>query len=436
LACRIVQKLRSRGHEAWLVGGCVRDHLLGRTPADFDVATSALPEQTLELYPRALQVGRAFGVIVVVENGVSVEVATFRIEGNYSDGRRPDHVEFTSAQEDAFRRDFTINALFMDPVSEEVVDHVGGVSDIKRSVIRAVGDPFQRFSEDSLRVLRAIRFASDLSATLDPATENALRQMAPSLSRVSPERIFDELTKGLTRQHPGRFLQLMESCGLLPHILPELIPMVGCTQPPDHHPEGDVFVHTCLVLDHLPSEPSEALAWAALLHDVGKPSTRTVAPDGRIRFNGHASVGTDMIPALAERLRWPNHLRQAVMAMVHHHMDWLNIRQMKKSTLRRWFAQPTIEDEFHLHQADCLGSSGHLDSHHYGQEVLLNIRNEQGGTTDLPKPFVSGNDLISLGIPPGPRFKVLLEKIRDAQLDGRVTDRESSLSLLQHIARE
>jgi putative nucleotidyltransferase with HDIG domain len=432
LAQRVAARLRQHGHEAWLVGGCVRDLLLDRRPADYDVATDALPDQTLALFPRALQVGKAFGVIIVREGGEEVEVATYRADGDYADGRHPESVRFTDAREDALRRDFTVNALFQDPATGEIRDFVEGRRDLESKMLRAVGDPAQRFREDALRVLRAVRLAADLGFEIDSVTLEAVRQAAPTIHRISPERIQEEMTKGLTRRNPGRFLRLLSETGLMAEILPEMVPTIGCEQPPEFHPEGDVFVHTCLVLDYLPDQRSPALAWAALLHDVGKPPCMTQDPDGRLRFNGHAKVGAEMVDPIADRLRWSNELREAVIPMVARHMDWMNIQQMRQSTLRRWLAAPTMEDEFWLHRADCLGSWGGLVNFDFGRKALETFATD-GNRSSLPSPLVNGRDLIALGIQPGPRFKKLLDRAFDAQLDGTITDREAALIHLREI---
>jgi poly(A) polymerase len=436
LALEVIRRLHSAGHEAWLVGGCVRDLLLDRAPSDYDVATSALPDQVLQLFPHATEVGKSFGVVLVRRQGADVEVATFRADGDYGDCRRPDSVRFTNAREDALRRDFTVNALFMNPETGEVLDEVGGLADLKDRLLRAVGNPEQRFREDSLRLLRAVRLASDLDLEIEAGTLAAIRNLAARISRVSPERIHDEITKGLTRRNPGRYLRLLADTGLMAEVLPECVPMIGCDQPPQFHPEGDVFVHTCLVLDHLPENPSPALAWAALLHDVGKPQCRTVDDSGRIRFNGHAEAGARMVESIAERLHWSNNLRDAVVPIIARHMDWINIRAMRRSTLRRWLAQPTIEDEFALHMADCLGSSGYLDNYEFGRQAQRQMEAEMGAASRLPAPLVSGHDLIALGLRPGPEFARILRQIQDEQLEGVVTNRDQALERLKQLATE
>jgi poly(A) polymerase len=427
LAVTIAETLQRHGYEAFFVGGCVRDMLLNQQPKDYDLATNALPEQVIELFPKAVAVGAAFGVVKVVQNQAMVEVATYRIDGPYLDQRRPDWIRYASAREDAHRRDFTINALFAHPLTGEVVDYVGGVADLKNRVLRTVGNPEERYQEDALRLLRAVRFASNLQLDIETNTWKALKTCGPFLSRISPERIMDELTKGLIRPYPGAFLRQLYASGLLAMVLPELLPMVGCEQPPDWHPEGDVFVHTALVLDHLPPEPSIRLAWAALLHDVGKPACRTVEPDGRMRFFGHERVGAEMVEPLAKRLHWSRELREEVAFMVKRHMDWPNLPKMKASTLRRWLTHPTIEDELALHYGDVMASCQILDAYEFGKTALANLHSGEEGPPSLPRPLLNGREVMAIaGRSGGPWLKVLLSQMIDAQMEGTLSSREEA----------
>ena len=432
LAIRVTQALRRAGHDALLVGGCVRDLLLGRHPDDFDVATDAVPDQVMALFPRTVPVGAQFGVVLVVEDDAQVEVATFRTDGGYADRRRPDSVCFSDARHDAERRDFTINAMFLDPDTGLIVDFAEGESDIAAKLIRSVGDPRRRFSEDALRLLRAVRFASSLGFHIEPVTWVALCELAGTITAVSSERIRDELSKGLTRANPGLFLRLLDSSGLLDILLPEVAALKGCDQPPQFHPEGDVFAHTRLMLDHLPEDRSPALAFAALLHDVGKPPTREVLD--RIRFNNHSKVGADIADSICRRLAMSNELREGVVEMVRRHMDFMNLTRMRRSTLRRFLAGPHIRDEIELHRADCIASHGNTENCDYAVRHLEEFA-ALTPTGGLPPPLVNGEDLIAMGMKPGPRFAVLLREVQDAQLEGRITDREQALYLLGTLAR-
>jgi poly(A) polymerase len=426
-----VEKLQSLGYEALWVGGCVRDLLLGIEPDDYDVATSATPEQIQSIFPQTVPVGAKFGVILVVHHGVPVQVATFRSDEGYSDRRRPDAVRFCDARSDSRRRDFTMNGLFMDPATGRVDDYVGGVADIRASIIRSIGDPDQRFREDALRLLRAVRFASSLNFTIEPATWESLVRHAALIREISAERIRDELIKGLTRPRPHVFLDLLDQSGLLEVILPEVAALKGCEQPPQFHPEGDVFVHTRLMLQHLKPNPSPALAFAILLHDIAKPATRTVTD--RIRFNNHHSVGAEMADAICRRLVLPNETREQVVAMVRRHMDFINLGRMRESTLRRFLASPTIEDEMELHRVDCLASHGDLQNYDLARERLDQSGSEAAAAL-LPPPLITGKDLIAAGFCPGPAFGRILASVQDAQLEGRVTTPDDALALAKQIA--
>lgn len=417
---KILRTLRENGHEAFLVGGGVRDLLLGREPKDWDIATNALPDRIESLFPKTIPLGKAFGIIVVVpDDGDPVEVATYRADSPYADGRRPESVAFTDAREDALRRDFTINALFLDPATGEIRDVVGGRADLDAHLIRAIGDPAVRFAEDHLRMLRAVRFAATLGFAIEPATFAAVQKLAPNIRRISAERIRDELFRLLTEsQKAGDALQLLRDSGLLTEILPEIDAMVGVEQPPEFHPEGDVFIHTRLMLDALPPNPSLRLALSVLLHDVGKPPTAALVtlPDGtpRWRFENHAAVGADMARAILERLRAPNALVDEVCAIIAGHMRLADAPRMRAPKLRRLLGAPTFGDELELHRLDCLSSHAILDIY----DFLKAEKEKFASEPVLPPPLVTGRDLIALGHPPGPHFAKILQDAYDRQLEG------------------
>lgn len=423
----VAVRLLDAGHLALFAGGCVRDIRLGREPKDFDIATAATPEQVQALFPKTRAVGAHFGVVLVRSRGLDVEVATFRRDGPYEDGRRPTHVVYSSPAEDAARRDFTINGLFLDPRSGRVIDHVGGDRDLVAGLVRAIGDPSQRFAEDYLRLLRALRFAATLGFQIEPATWRALRGMAPRIEAISPERVRDELSRMLTIPGRRRAVESLVDSGLAAVVLPELPPLRGCEQPPQFHPEGDVFVHTMIMLDLLPDDAPLELAWATLLHDIGKPATQTVDDDGRIRFNGHDALGADMARAILTRLRYPNKVIDAVVTMVARHMQFMHVRQMRTSRLKRFMAEPTFEQECELHRVDCTSSHGKLDN----LEYVRQRRREFESEPLVPPPLLRGHDLIALGQRPGPGFKQLLEEAQNLQLEGRLTNRQQALEWLR-----
>ena len=425
----ILRTLRANGHEAFLVGGCVRDLLLGREPKDWDIATDAFPERIEALFPKTIAVGKAFGIIAVVPGeGAPVEVATYRVDSPYADGRRPESVGFTDAREDALRRDFTINALLFDPATGEIRDYVNGRADLDARLIRAIGDPAVRFAEDHLRLLRAVRFAATLGFAIEPATFAALRTLAPQIRRISAERVRDELFRLLTESRKaGEALQLLRDSGLLNKVLPEIEALAGVEQPPEFHPEGDVFTHTKLMLDALPPNPSLRLALAVLLHDVGKPPTAALVtlPDGtpRWRFECHASVGADMARAILERLRAPNALTDDVCAIIAGHMRLADAPKMRESKLRRLLGSPLFEDELELHRLDCLSSHAILDVY----DFLKTEKSKFAAEPVLPPPLVTGRDLIALGHQPGPHFAKILQDAYDRQLEG-VADKSALLA--------
>jgi poly(A) polymerase len=474
LATEIVHTLRQRGHQAYFAGGCVRDLLLGREPADYDVATDATPRQVMQIFPQTYAVGEQFGVVLVPFNAdttkdtkehegdepaqtdsfeervvpgamggsgkqrylflppslrKSVEVATFRSDVGYSDGRHPDEVRFSKdPRQDVERRDFTINGMMLDPETNKVLDFVGGREDLKAGIIRAIGDPNRRFAEDKLRMLRAVRFAARFDYQIDPATMSAIQKSAPQIHQVSCERIREELTKMLTEGLARRAFELLDTSGLLPEVLPEIAAMKGVAQSPQHHPEGDVFVHTLLLLDKLPAGGSKTLAWGALLHDVGKPPTFRVAPD-RIRFDSHVEVGVKMAAEICRRLRFSNYETGQILALVDNHMRFADVQRMKQSTLKKFLRLAAFDEHLELHRMDCLSSHGNLDSYEYSRDQLQSIPPE----AIRPTPLITGQDLIEAGYAPGPRFKEILSAIEDAQLEGRIATHAAAL---EWLARE
>lgn len=432
-ALELAGRLIQAGHEALFAGGCVRDRLCGLTPKDYDIATSARPEEVLALFPKANAVGAHFGVMLVRHGGHHIEIATFRTDGSYRDGRRPESVEFATAAEDAQRRDFTINGLFEDPRTGEVIDHVGGLADLKARRIRAIGDPAQRFSEDALRLLRAVRFSARLGFELESTTREALRQHAHLLARISPERIRDEFSRILTAPRRRQGFELLVESTLIESIVPEVLPMIGCDQPPEWHPEGDVYTHTCIMLDMLGDEAPLELCLAVLLHDIGKPACRSVDPaSGRIRFNGHDVLGEEMTHRILQRLRFPNATIETVAAMVGRHMKFMHVQEMRAARLKRFMAEPTFPLELELHRVDCASSNGFTDNY----EFLRMKQQEFAAEPLIPPPLVTGRDLIELGLQPGPRFKEILEVIQTEQLEGRILDRDSALAYLKRRAAE
>jgi len=432
---QICRTLRAAGHQAYLVGGCVRDILLEREPADYDVATDATPDRVQELFPHSLAVGAKFGVIVVTEEtgsgeSVQVEVATFRSDVGYSDGRHPDKVVYTdSAQEDVKRRDFTINALLLDPETKEVLDYVGGRNDLRAGIVRAIGRPAERFREDKLRMVRAVRFASRFRYAIEANTFTAILKSAAEIHEVSAERLRDELTKLLTEGAARRGFELLDETRLLSELLPEVARMKGVEQPPQFHPEGDVWTHTLMMVGGLPAGCSPTLAWGVLLHDVGKPPTFTPpsGPDGRIRFDEHVEVGTRMAEEICRRLRFSNDDTAQIAALVASHMRFKDVPQMKPSTLKRFVRADRFEEHLELHRLDCAASHGHLDNYDFVRRFLAETPPEQV----RPPRLVTGDDLISLGFKPGPPFHAILEAVEEAQLNGKVSTREAALKFVQ-----
>jgi tRNA nucleotidyltransferase/poly(A) polymerase len=424
VARQIVARLREAGHEAYYAGGCVRDRLLGKEAHDIDIATSAKPEEVQALFPRTVAVGAQFGVIVVLVEGGEFQVATFRADGDYLDGRHPTGVTFTTAEGDAQRRDFTINGLFYDPVEERVIDFVGGCRDLEAHLVRAIGNPAERFAEDKLRVLRGVRFAAALDFDIEEATWEGIRAGAGAIHEVSAERIREELVKIFVSPRRVRGFDLLDASGLMREILPEMEALKGCEQPPEFHPEGDVFVHTRLMLSLLPETVSVPLVLAVLFHDLGKPPTMQVDPTGRIRFNGHESVSARMTEDILRRLRFSNDEITATVEMVQNHMVFKDVKNMRVARLKRFMARPTFDDELELHRVDCLGSHGLLDNYVFLREKREEFANEPL----IPEPLLSGHDLIGLGWKPGPRFKEVLDAVQTRQLEGQLVSREDALA--------
>jgi len=430
LAEKIAGVLRDAGHQAYLVGGCVRDLLLNREPADYDVATDALPERVEELFPGSMGVGARFGVILVREDSAAVEVATFRSDMGYSDGRHPDQVVYSRLpQEDVQRRDFTINGLLMDPQSGRVLDFVGGREDIRAGLIRAIGEPAARFREDKLRMVRAVRFAARFGYAIEPATLAAILRQASDVVGVSAERLRDELTKILTEGASRRGFELLEETGLLQAILPEVAKMKGVEQPPQFHPEGDVWIHTRLMLEKLAPGCSPTLAWGVLLHDVGKPPTFTppTGPGERVRFDQHVEVGTRIAEEICRRLRFSNDDREQIAALVANHLRFKDVLHMRPSTLKRFVRLTRFEEHLELHRLDCLASHGMLDAYEFIRRFLAETPREQV----RPERLVSGEDLKEMGLLPGPLFRQILEAVEDAQLEGRLATREEALAYVR-----
>ncbi|PYJ16037.1 MAG: phosphohydrolase [Verrucomicrobia bacterium] len=426
-AREIAAHLRESGHIAYFAGGCVRDIVRGQTPKDFDIATDAKPENVQKLFPRTYAVGAHFGVILVLENGFQFEAATFRSDEAYIDGRHPSAVHFSSPEEDAKRRDFTINGMFYDPVAEEVIDFVGGRADIAAKLVRAIGDAAQRFAEDRLRMLRAVRFATVLGYKIDSQTWDALVANAASVNKISAERIREELARIFLSPNRMRGWDLLDSSGLMRAILPEIDAMKGCKQPEQFHPEGDVFEHTRLMLQFLPEKVSVPLVFSVLLHDVAKPRTAVVDETGRIRFNGHDRIGAEMTEEIMRRLRFSGAEIDATVEMVRQHMVFKDVPKMRVAKLRRFMARPTFDDELELHRVDCEGSHRMLDNY----EILLRKRDEFANEPIVPPPLVRGDDLIALGLKPGPKFGKILEAIETRQLEGNLRSREEALDWLK-----
>ena len=423
----LVDRLRSAGHIAYFAGGCVRDLVRGQTPKDVDIATNARPEEVQKIFRRTYAVGAHFGVIVVLEGDWQFEVATFRSDGAYLDGRHPVAVNFSSPEEDARRRDFTINGMFFDPPNDAVIDFVGGREDLAARIVRAIGDPGQRFAEDRLRLLRAVRFATMLEFEIESVTWEAIGQAAPGIGEISAERIREELVRIFRSPQRARGWDLLDASGLMKQVLPELEALKGCAQPPQFHPEGDVFRHTRLMLELLPGEVSLPLVLSVLFHDIGKPPTSSVDAAGRIRFNGHDRVGAEMTEALMQRLRFSRVEIEATVEAVRQHMVFKDVPNMRLAKLKRFMARPTFVDELELHRVDCVSSHGLLDNYEFLQRKQAEFANEP----IIPPPLVRGDDLIALGMKPGPHFGEILEAVETRQLEGVLRDRAEALAWIK-----
>lgn len=429
LANSICDTLQRSGYQALLVGGCVRDLLLGREPADFDVTTAATPERVMELFPESIAVGAQFGVVLIPRDGLKVEVATFRSDVGYSDGRHPDRVVYSkTAEEDVRRRDFTINGLLMRHDTREILDFVGGQADLKAGVIRAIGDADRRFTEDKLRMLRAVRFAARFGFEIEHQTFVAIRKHAGAVTDVSAERIREELTKLLTEGAARHGFELLEKSWLLSVVLPEISAMKGVQQPREFHPEGDVWTHTLLMIDGLPAGSSPTLAWGVLLHDVGKPPTFKPASQtgDRIRFDKHVDVGVRMAEAICRRYRFSNDETEQIVALVDNHMRFKDVERMKKATLKRFVRLPHFEEHMELHRLDCMSSHRNLDSYGFMERFLAETPAEQVH----PQRVLSGNDLSEMGYIPGPKFSEILRAVEDAQLEGQIRSKDEARELV------
>jgi poly(A) polymerase len=447
-AASVVSRLREAGFAAFWVGGCVRDFLLGREPQDYDIATEARPDQIEKLFKRTIAVGRKFGVMVVVEDKQQFQVATFRAEAEYRDGRRPEKVVFANAEADALRRDFTVNGLFYDPLTEKIHDWVGGEKDLRAKIIRTIGAPEERFAEDHLRLLRAVRFAAQLGFEIEPRTFAAVKSLAPKIKLISAERIRDELLKLFAPPisvaaggasvpasrlvsslappaNAARGLVLLRDSELLEQILPELAATISCEQSPDYHPEGSVFNHIRLMLEKMSLGTDELLPWAVLFHDIAKPVTaeRDVAT-GAIHFYGHEKVGAEMARAILNRLRFPKKQIDAIAACVLHHMQFKDVKQMRKATLRRLLLRETFPLELELHRLDCLGSHGDLELY----DFLIQQAEELKKKPAIRPPLLTGDDLIKLGMKPGPAMGALLAEIREKQLQDELKNKHEAKS--------
>jgi len=427
-ALDIVERLMDKGHKALFAGGYVRDMLLGSgEKGDIDIVTDATPQEVVRLFANTVAVGARFGVIVVVHRRIPFEVATFRSDVGVGNGRHPSAVSFTDARHDAFRRDFTINGMFYDPHVEKVLDYVEGRKDLKAKVIRAIGEPEARFREDYLRLLRAVRFAARFGFSIERATWEALQSHAPHITEISAERIFAEYDRMLRQPHPDRALSLLSESGLLQSTIPEVADLIGVEQPPEFHPEGDVFTHTVKALSLMAPDPTATLAWSVLLHDIGKKVTMRKAD--RIRFNNHHQAGARMAIAILKRLRASNSLIDTVASCIDNHMNFMNVSGMRLATLKKLLSRPTIEDELELHRVDCLASHGNLDNYYFVKDRLAAFVRERV----KPAPVLRGHDLMGLGLQPGPLFGKILKEVYDLQLDEKVKTRDEALDYVKKV---
>ena len=426
----LVKKLRDNGYRAFLVGGCVRDALLSQEPEEYDITTSASPQEVQNLFPRNVPIGESFGVILVILDDMQFEVATFRQESSYKDGRHPSKVKYSSSEiDDVERRDFTINGMLFDPLENRLYDHVGGERDLSEGIIRTIGDPYERFGEDKLRMIRAVRFASRLSFSIEDNTFRAITELSKYINEVSNERIRDEVLKIITQKNPGNGVALLNEAGLLKQILPEVADMIGVEQPPQFHPEGDVFTHTCIVLDKLYEITggcySPELAMGALLHDIGKPPT--FERSDRIRFNGHDKIGAIMAKGICKNLRFSKKQTERITSLIKEHLKFKDAMKMKQSTLKKFLSLPFFEEHLEMHLADCLGSHGIREVYDFLKDKLENMEQVEL----KPDPLINGNDLIDMGYKPGPLFSEILNRVEEQQLEGVIKDRDEALSFIR-----
>lgn len=426
----IVQKLKSAGFETYFVGGCVRDFVRGIVPGDFDIVTSALPEQIIGLFDHTVAIGAKFGVIAVIEYGTMYEVATFRRDDNYEDGRRPIKVYYSSAREDVLRRDFTINGLLMDPTTGEIIDYVDGRADIEKKIVRTIGDPETRISEDYLRMLRAVRFAGNLNYGIEERTKQSIKNNCGRIKKISAERIQEELTKILTREGARRCFELMSETGILAQLLPEIESLKGIEQPPRFHPEGDVWQHTLIMLEFLTrkedGQANKILAWAALLHDAGKALTRTEDEKG-VHFYGHVQRGEEIADDIMMRLRFSRAQREAVVELIHYHMVFMNVHKMRHGRLKRFLRMPNFDLHLELHRLDCLASHGMLENYEFCGDKLQELDIE-----DLHPPrLLTGNDLIEMGYAPGKNMGCILKKLENEQLEGKIKTKDEAVMFIK-----
>jgi poly(A) polymerase len=430
-AARIVLQLRSAGFEAYFVGGCVRDFVMGVVPVDYDIVTSALPDQVMALFNRTVAIGAKFGVVAVIVEGHSFEVATFRNDDVYIDGRRPSNVHFTSAKEDVFRRDFTVNGLLMDPITGEITDYVNGLADIEKKIVCTIGDPDKRFQEDHLRMLRAIRFTANLNFNLNSFTQESIAKNVAQIQTISSERIQDELKKLLCRGGARMGLELMAQTGMLREILPEVDAMQGVEQPPRFHPEGDVWQHTLIMLEILSeenrTEANPVLAWGALLHDVGKPVSRTDDENG-VHFYGHAKQGEQIADEIMHRLKFSRAQREAVLDLILQHMNFMNVQKMRPARLKRFLRMPDFDLHLELHRLDCLSSHGMLDNYQFCRNQLENFAVEELH----PPRLLSGDDLIAMGFAPGKIIGEILHALEDQQMEGIVNSKDEAKIFIEN----
>ena len=430
-AIAVVKRLRDQGYESYLAGGCVRDMLLGKTPQDYDITTNATPEEVVKIFPKTVPVGAQFGVILVIIDGQPFEVASFRYDGPYLDGRRPTQVRYGTLQEDIFRRDFTINGMVYDPIADQLIDRVGGREDLERKLIRAIGKPRSRFEEDRLRMVRAIRFAASLGFAVESETLAAIRELAPTVKQISWERIGEEITRILTEGGAKNGFLLLDATGLLKLLLPEIDVMKGVEQSPDYHPEGDVFTHTMLTLSHLNS-PTETLAYGCLLHDVGKPICAR-RDEERLTFYGHTEKGAQMAEDVLKRLKRSRATRERVAYLVRNHLRHLQASQMRLATLKRFLGEDGIDELLELTRIDALSANGDLQHYRFCKEKLVELKKEEMH----PEPLLRGRDLIAMGFSPGPVFQTILKQVEEAQLGGELSSREEAMDWVnKHYGNE